>query len=98
MRKMCRKKHDRVSPHFLSRIWPKRTNLQMHFQFGYIVHIILVLFCIFFVHETMYAIGVLAEFDFYYRTSACNLTELENLQYSECPFRFVSGFSSLLTL
>ena len=52
----------------------------------------------FFEHETIYAIRVLAEFDFYYRTSACNLSELENLQYSECPFRFVSGFSSLLTL
>ena len=33
----------------------------------------------FFEHETIYAVRVLAEFDFYYRTSACNLTELENL-------------------
>ena len=52
----------------------------------------------FFEHEPIYAIRVLAEFDFYYRTSACNLTERENLQYSDRPFRFVFGFSSLLML
>ena len=26
---MCSQKHDRVSPYFFSRIWLKRTNLQM---------------------------------------------------------------------
>ena len=52
----------------------------------------------FFEHEPIYAIRVLTEFDFYYRTSACNLTERENLQYSDRPYRFVFGFSSLLML
>ena len=52
----------------------------------------------FFEHEPKYAIRVLTEFDFYYRTSASNLSERENLQYSDCPFRFVFGFSSLLML
>ena len=52
----------------------------------------------FFEHEPIYAIRVLTEFDFYYRTSACNLIERENLQYSDRPFRFVFGFSSLLML
>ena len=41
---------------------------------------------------------MLTEFDFYYRTSACNLTERENLQYSDRPFRFVFGFSSITAL
>ena len=52
----------------------------------------------FFEHEPIYAIRVLTEFDIYYRTSACSLTERENLQYSDRPFRFVFGFSSLLML
>ena len=52
----------------------------------------------FFEHEPIYAIRVLTEFDFYYRTSACNLIERENLQYSDRPFRFVFGFLSLLML
>ena len=56
-------------------------------------------FCIFFFeHEPIQAIRVLTEFDFYYRTSACNLTERENLQYSDRPFRFVFGFSSITAL
>ena len=52
----------------------------------------------FFEHEPIQAIRVLTEFDFYYRTSACNLTERENLQYSDRPFRFVFGFSSITAL
>ena len=51
-----------------------------------ILFIILVLFCFVFEHETIYTALVLAVFDFYYRTYACNLTECENLQNSDCPF------------
>ena len=59
--------------------------ISMHFN-GYAslaIFFISFLFCsaFFFEHENIYAIRVLAEFDFYYRTSACNLSELENLQY-----------------
>ena len=47
-------------------------------------------FCIFFpVHETIYTIRVSVVFDFYYRTYTYNLTERENLQNSDCPFRFL---------
>ena len=47
-------------------------------------------FCIFFpVHETIYTIRVSVVFDFYYRTLTYNLTERENLQNSDCPFRFL---------
>ena len=61
-----------------------------------IFFIILVLFCIvFFLNTKQYAIQELAEFDFCYRTQVCNLTECENLQYSDCSFRFVSRFLSL---
>ena len=51
-----------------------------------ILFIILVLFCFVFEHETINTALVLAVFDFYYRTYACNLTECENLQNSDCPF------------
>ena len=40
--------------------------------------IIPVLLCFVFDHETLLTIRVLAVFDFYYRTQACNLTEREN--------------------
>ena len=51
-----------------------------------ILFIIIVLFCFFFEHETIHTALVLAVFDFYYRTYACNLTECENPQNSDCPF------------
>ena len=66
--------------------------ISMHFNSyaSLAIFFISFLFCsaFFFAREIIYAIRVLAEFDFYYRTLACNLTELENLQYSDCPFRF----------
>ena len=51
-----------------------------------IFFIISILFCFvffFFEHETIYTSRVLAVFDFYYRTEACNLTECENHQNSD---------------
>ena len=42
-----------------------------------------VFFFFFFEHETIYTSRVLAVFDFYYRTEACNLTECENHQNSD---------------
>ena len=57
-------------------------------RFGYIFyHSCFVLFC--FWTRTLYTIRVLAVFDFYYHSWACNLTERENLQNSDCPFRFL---------
>ena len=56
-----------------------------------ILFIILVLFCFVFEHETIYTALVLAVFDFYYRTYACNLTECENLQNSDSLRIFVSA-------
>ena len=42
-------------------------------------------FCFAFEHETT---RVLAVFDFYYRMQACNLSECENHENLNCPFRF----------
>ena len=55
-----------------------------------IFFIIPVFFCFGSEHETMYTIRVWAVFDFYYRTHAGNITESENLQNSNCPFRFLA--------
>ena len=46
-------------------------------------------FCFAFEHETTWTTRVLAVFDFYYRTQACNLTECENHENLNCPFRFL---------
>ena len=50
-----------------------------------IFFILSVLFCFFFFfeHETIYTSRVLAVFDFYCRTEACNLTGCENHQNSD---------------
>ena len=53
-----------------------------------ILFIILVLFCFVFEHETIYTALVLAVFDFYNRTYACNLTECENLQTRTVRFLY----------
>ena len=55
-----------------------------------IFFIIPVFFCFGSEHETMYTIRVWAVFDFYYRTHAGNITESENLQNSDYPFRFLA--------
>ena len=53
-----------------------------------IFFVVSVLFCFLFEHGALYTIRVLAVFEFYYRTRACNLTERENLYNSECLFCF----------
>ena len=55
-------------------------------------------FFFFFEHEIIYTTRVLAVFDFYCRTEACNLTGCENLQNSDSISFTLWGFSSLLTL
>ena len=96
---------DRRSPWWTSRVGPQHDTVMISTSFkSYaslaIFFIISVLFCFFFFfeHETIYTTRVLAVFDFYCRTEACNLTGCENLQNSDSISFTLWGFSSLLTL
>ena len=48
------------------------------------------LFCsVLFLNSNFIYYTSVAVFDFYYHSLACNLTERENFQNSDCPFRFL---------
>ena len=86
---------DRRSPWWASRVGPQHDhgrsdtvmigmNLNSYATLAIFFHH----FCFAFEHETTWTTRVLAVFDFYYRTQACNLSECENHENLNCPFRF----------
>ena len=76
-------RHDKRAPMDFSMIVFAQTPLWQVRILSYaslvIFFVVSVLFCFLFEHGALYTIRVLAVFEFYYRTRACNLTERENL-------------------